>query len=403
MRLPGVMPSVISALAMRLVRISNSAKLVWRPSNSNAVALPRLFARARTISARFAGSSETDMFLPGDLFFVAAILTLSRAKDNTGAGPRDFTARRPCESRDPYAAASRLGAVAVAFANNKHRWLWVPAFAATTALTPRGLVLFVLRLDRIARCRPVGVRPVAQLIKIAAHGERLGAVHRDGLAVDPVAAAGNQEHGEVLQFFHLADAAHRVQCLGAGAGFVAGFYAFAHALGRNFAGRDRVQPDAVASPFGRKRHGHGVDRGFAHRRGHHIGAAVAHPRHRDRHHVAGLLGGDPAPAHRVRYVERAVHHDVWRRVKTARRQVLGARDKIAGGVVDEVGERAVAKNRLDHLVDRKRVSDIDAMAGDPAAIEVHQLGRGLVADDLASAADMDFGAELEEARRHRFA
>src|SRR5258708_28837685 len=109
MRSRGLTPIAWSALAMRLVLMSNSAKLVWRPSNSNAVALPRLFARARTMSARFAGSSETDMFLPGDLFFVAAILALSRAKDNTGVGPRDFTARRPCESRDPYAAASRLG------------------------------------------------------------------------------------------------------------------------------------------------------------------------------------------------------------------------------------------------------------------------------------------------------
>ena len=43
------------------------------------------------------------------------------------------------------------------------------------------------------------------------------------------------------------------------------------------------------------------------------------------------------------------------------------------------------------------------MAGDPAAIEVHQFGRGLVADGLAPAADMDLGAEFEEACRHRFA
>ena len=36
-------------------------------------------------------------------------------------------------------------------------------------------------------------------------------------------------------------------------------------LGRNFAGRDGVEPDAIASPFRRQRHRHGVDRGFAHR------------------------------------------------------------------------------------------------------------------------------------------
>ena len=81
----------------------------------------------------------------------------------------------------------------------------------------------------------------------------------------------------------------------------------------------------------------------------------------------------------------------------------GARDEIAGGVVDEIGERAFGENRLDHLVDRKRVADVDAVARHPAAMQVHQFGRGLVADALAAAADMNFGAELEEARRHRFA
>ena len=40
---------------------------------------------------------------------------------------------------------------------------------------------------------------------------------------------------------------------------------------------------------------------------------------------------------------------------------------------------------------------------DPAAMQVHQLGRGFVADAFAPAADMNLGAELEEARGHRFA
>jgi len=98
-----------------------------------------------------------------------------------------------------------------------------------------------------------------------------------------------------------------------------------------------------------------------------------------------------------------VHDDVGERIEAARRQVLGARDEIAGGVVDEVGQRAFRVNRLDHLVDRERVSDIDAVAGHPAAMQVHQLGRGLVANAFAAAADMNLGAELEEARGHRLA
>ena len=58
---------------------------------------------------------------------------------------------------------------------------------------------------------------------------------------------------------------------------------------------------------------------------------------------------------------------------------------------------------LDHLVDRERVSDVDAVARHPAAMKVHQLGRGLVADDLAASADMDLGTQLKETRRHRLA
>src|SRR3984893_1991539 len=40
--------------------------------------------------------------------------------------------RRPCESRDPYAAALQLSAVGRRLYNNRALWLWVPAFAGTT-------------------------------------------------------------------------------------------------------------------------------------------------------------------------------------------------------------------------------------------------------------------------------
>mgnify|MGYP001114608555 CR=1 FL=1 len=140
-----------------------------------------------------------------------------------------------------------------------------------------------------------------------------------------------------------------------------------------------------------------------HRRRHHVRRSVAYPGRGDRDDVAGLLGRDPALADRLGHVERAVHDDVGDGVEAARRQLLGARDEIAGGVVDEVGEAAVAKDGLHHLLDRERVADVDAVTGDAAAMEIHQLGRGLVAHDLAPAADVHFGAELEEARRHRLA
>src|SRR6266436_3540755 len=364
MRSRGLTPRALSALATRLVLISNSAKLVRRPSNSNALALPRLFARARTISARFAGSPEADMFLPFAYFSLCGAWR--------HPAPKTISQRRP-------------------------------AFAGTTRLPPRGAVLFVLRLDRVARLGPVRVGPVAQLIEVAAHRQRLAAVHRDGLAVDPVAAAGNQEYRQILQLLHGADPAHWIHRLGAGAGFVAGLDALAHAFGGDFARRDRVQPDAVSAPFSRERHGHGMHRRLAHRRRHHVRRAVADPGHGDRHHIAALLGGDPAPPDGVRDIERAMHDDVGHRVEAARAQLLGARDEIAGGVVDEIGEGTFAEDVFHHLVDRERVSDIDAVAGHAAAMEVHELGRGLVADDLAAAADVDVRAKLKKTRGHGFA
>ena len=49
------------------------------------------------------------------------------------------------------------------------------------------------------------------------------------------------------------------------------------------------------------------------------------------------------------------------------------------------------------------VADIDAVADHAPAVQIHQFGCGLVAHDLAAAADMDLGAELKKPRGHGFA
>src|SRR2546429_9136902 len=41
---------------------------------------------------------------------------------------------RPCESRDPYAAAFQLSDVAITFCYKQRRWLWVPAPVRNCAL-----------------------------------------------------------------------------------------------------------------------------------------------------------------------------------------------------------------------------------------------------------------------------
>jgi hypothetical protein len=52
-------------------------------------------------------------------------------------GNDDAVSGRPCERRDPYAAASLSSAAAKRLSNNGYRWLWVPAFAGTTMILTR--------------------------------------------------------------------------------------------------------------------------------------------------------------------------------------------------------------------------------------------------------------------------
>ncbi len=98
-----------------------------------------------------------------------------------------------------------------------------------------------------------------------------------------------------------------------------------------------------------------------------------------------------------------MHDDIGDGVEAAWRQVLGAGDEIAGGVVDEAGEGSIAENLLDHRFDRGRVADVDAVACDASAMRLHELRGGLIADALAPAADRDLGAKLKELLGHRLA
>lgn len=116
-----------------------------------------------------------------------------------------------------------------------------------------------------------------------------------------------------------------------------------------------------------------------------------------------MLACDPALADGLGDVERAVHHDIGDRVEAARRQILGAGDEIAGGVVDEVGQRPVGEDCFDHGVDGRGITNIDAVACHLAAVGLHQFGGRVVADALAAAADVDFGAELKKTGGHGFA
>ena len=231
----------------------------------------------------------------------------------------------------------------------------------------------------------------------------LAAVKGDGLSCQPVAAVGDEERRKILQLLDAADPSHRIGTLSALGRPRARTEALACAFGRNDARRDGVEPDAVVGPFGGERHGHGVDPGFAHDRRHHIGAAVVDPGHYDRNDVAAMPAGDPTAANGVGDVEGAVQHDVGDGVETARAQIFGARDKISGGVVDEVGERARGEDVADHGVDRRGIADVDPIGADLAAVLAHEFGGGRLAHRFAPPADEDFGAESEKFFGHALA
>ena len=116
-----------------------------------------------------------------------------------------------------------------------------------------------------------------------------------------------------------------------------------------------------------------------------------------------MPAGDPPAADGVGDVERPVQHDVGDSVESARAQILGARDEVAGGVVDEVGERPGLKNVLHHGVDRAGIANVDAVAFDLAAVFAAELGGGGIAYRLAASADEYVGAEREELLGHALA
>jgi hypothetical protein len=101
--------------------------------------------------------------------------------------------------------------------------------------------------------------------------------------------------------------------------------------------------------------------------------------------------------------ERSVQHDIGHGIEPARAQIFGARDEVAGGVVDQVGERAGPEDFLDHGVDRGRIANVDAVALDRAAVFAAEIGGGDIAYRLAASADEYVGAERQEFLDHSFA
>src|SRR5882672_6213882 len=99
------------------------------------------------------------------------------------SGPRVFScrfrtplARRPCESRDPYAVPSRCGTESETFHNNERRWLWVPAFAGTTSGAVLATTRWLAMTQACAETAHTAVPPTAGV---------LYARHRQGIWIRP--------------------------------------------------------------------------------------------------------------------------------------------------------------------------------------------------------------------------
>src|SRR6185295_1011843 len=90
---------------------------------------------------------------------------------------------------------------------------WSPRGAASVwaqSSTASRAILVILGFDLRAHFFPVRVGELVQAGEARAVREVARTVHRNGLAGEPFAAVGHEESREVLQLWHLADAAHRV-------------------------------------------------------------------------------------------------------------------------------------------------------------------------------------------------
>ena len=272
-------------------------------------------------------------------------------------------------------------------------------------LAALGLVGGVGRLDLFADALPVGVAVGHHVRERAVAHDAHGAVDRDDLAVDVLDLLAHQERRHVGEFVRAADAAHRVARLVAVVVIVLHrIEASPGALGREGARRDGVETDAVACPFDGEALGHHGDAGLRHGRRHDEGAAGPHPGRQDAEYARLALLGDPALAAGVGHVERAVQHDVGDGVEGAGAEVLGLRDEVAGGIVDQTVERPAGPDLIDHLLDGGGDADVDGMEVDPAAgILLHDLLGRLFEDAAAPAADHTVCAQLDELLHHHAA
>src|SRR5208337_1915068 len=147
--------------------------------------------------------------------------------------------------------------------------------------------------------------------------------------------------------------------------------------------------------------GEGFDSGLGNRRGNDVGRAYRCVGGGDAEDGPGVRGLEPAASAGHGAVQRAHEHDVDDGVPRAGREVFGAGDEVAGGVVDEDVEGSLAPDGIDHGFDGFKTADVAGEGVDGSL--GREFGSGLFENFCAAAADVDRGSEFEEAFGHAFA
>ena len=89
-----------------------------------------------------------------------------------------------------------------------------------------------------------------------------------------------------------------------------------------------------------------------------------------------------------------MQHDVQHGIEGARRELLGAADEVAGGVVHQPGQwTALIPDALHHSVHGLRIAHVADQRMHPRAGCRADVGGGTVQDGLPTAADEDFRTE----------
>ena len=119
--------------------------------------------------------------------------------------------------------------------------------------------------------------------------------------------------------------------------------------------------------------------------------------------VALLFRFQPALAASQSQIHRAVEDDAKHRFPCPRRELLGAGEEIAGGVIDQNIQRPGIPDLADHPLDGIALAHVADKTANLARCAVSQLAAGLLQDIRPAAADVNRCAELQKTLRHRVA